>query len=231
MAYAVESRKRKFHRLLESISNNGVAVGARSARTPELAAADMSLSPEKRRRLGAPQTSTSLPPSAKVVAARLVASTSKAADDTTTSTMPTMLGLKINGARYAPSDRSALILRIKTYQSPIGRWARKPAVMNELEFAKNGWVCIGKEEVACVYCHSRMEVPYEAEVQAIDEATPDAGEEEKDGRRELLERLKSRCVRMMHEEHDDGCPWEVKPSTSESLALPSGPHDLTDVLL
>jgi hypothetical protein len=59
--------------------------------------------------------------------------------------------------RYAPSDRGDLLKRLGTFQE-ITSWTPKPERLNEVEWAKRGWVCHGKETVRCLLCHRELVV-------------------------------------------------------------------------
>lgn len=60
-------------------------------------------------------------------------------------------------AKYCPSDREQLLRRLATFQE-ITDWTPKPDRVNEVEWAKRGWVCQGKERVRCVLCHKELVV-------------------------------------------------------------------------
>lgn len=58
-------------------------------------------------------------------------------------------------ARYCPGDREELLKRLATFQE-ITDWTPKPDKVNEIEWAKRGWICQGKEKVRCVLCHKEL---------------------------------------------------------------------------
>ncbi|EXM25201.1 C3HC zinc finger-like-domain-containing protein [Fusarium oxysporum f. sp. albedinis] len=60
-------------------------------------------------------------------------------------------------ARYAPTDRGDLLKRLGTFQE-ITDWTPKPDKVNEIEWAKRGWVCHGKETVRCLLCNRELVV-------------------------------------------------------------------------
>ncbi|KAF4122077.1 Rsm1-like [Geosmithia morbida] len=60
-------------------------------------------------------------------------------------------------ARFCPSDRSELLKRLATFND-ITDWTPKPDRVSEIEWAKRGWVCHGKETVRCVLCHKELVV-------------------------------------------------------------------------
>jgi hypothetical protein len=59
--------------------------------------------------------------------------------------------------KYCPGDRDQLIRRLGTFQE-LTQWTPKPDKVNEIEWAKRGWVCHGKETVQCTLCHKELVV-------------------------------------------------------------------------
>lgn len=59
--------------------------------------------------------------------------------------------------KYCPGDRDQLIRRLATFQE-LTEWAPKPDSVNEIEWAKRGWVCHGKERVKCTLCNREIVV-------------------------------------------------------------------------
>ena len=49
-------------------------------------------------------------------------------------------------------DRVAFLKRLKSY-SNLTDWTPKPARVNEVEWAKRGWVCQRMERVRCCLCN------------------------------------------------------------------------------
>lgn len=54
--------------------------------------------------------------------------------------------------KYAPWDRTEFLKRLKSF-SNITDWTPKPARVNEVEWAKRGWVCQKFERVRCSLCN------------------------------------------------------------------------------
>ncbi len=54
--------------------------------------------------------------------------------------------------KYAPWDRTAFLQRLKTFSNLVD-WTPKPAKVNEVEWAKRGWVCQKLERVRCSLCN------------------------------------------------------------------------------
>lgn len=59
--------------------------------------------------------------------------------------------------KYCPGDREQLVRRLATFQE-LTEWAPKPDPVNEVEWAKRGWVCHGKERVKCTLCSKEVVV-------------------------------------------------------------------------
>lgn len=60
-------------------------------------------------------------------------------------------------AKFCPSDRTELLRRLATFQE-LTDWTPKPDRVSEIEWAKRGWVCAGKERVRCVLCSKELVV-------------------------------------------------------------------------
>lgn len=54
--------------------------------------------------------------------------------------------------KYAPWDRVEFLKRLKSF-SNLTDWTPKPARVNEVEWAKRGWVCQKSERVRCCLCN------------------------------------------------------------------------------
>lgn len=57
--------------------------------------------------------------------------------------------------KYAPWDRAAFLKRLETFRS-VTDWTPKPTRVNEVEWAKRGWICKGWERVRCELCDVEM---------------------------------------------------------------------------
>ncbi|TGZ85186.1 zf-C3HC-domain-containing protein [Ascodesmis nigricans] len=113
---------------------------------------------------------------------------------------------------YAPWDRDAFLARLATFRF-VDKWPAKPTEVNEVAWAKRGWVCIDKDRVRCGACRKEVVVKVELE------------DESEDGK-ELVQRVKAGIV----DEHEDGCLWRQKgcdetiqrlPVTNPALATPA----------
>ncbi|KID93172.1 c3hc zinc finger protein [Metarhizium guizhouense ARSEF 977] len=153
----MNATKRKFKDLLQGLSSPGPT-------SPDKEADKMSSSPrygtgtasndtilQKRRRLGFPEsmTPTLYSPSHTTTFSNVVLrKSSSQLNSKATSHSP---------AKYCPGDRDELLKRLATFQE-ITDWTPKPDKVNEIEWAKRGWICQGKEKVRCVLCHKELVV-------------------------------------------------------------------------
>lgn len=94
---------------------------------------------------------------------------------------------------YAPWDRDAFLDRLKSYRF-VDKWSAKPTVVNEVAWARRGWVCFDKNRVRCNTCRAELLVAVELD----DEQTEDG--------RALVDRYGAMVV----EEHDESCLWRRK---------------------
>ncbi|KAG5943287.1 hypothetical protein E4U53_007069 [Claviceps sorghi] len=152
----MNATKRKFNALLQGLSTPRSSTADRSKD-------DMNASPrygsrpasnddilQKRRRLGFPESTaptlySSLPVTTSFSNVVLRRSATPSSSTAT----------RQASARYCPSDRDELLRRLATFQE-ITDWTPKPDKINEIEWAKRGWICQGKEKVRCVLCHKEL---------------------------------------------------------------------------
>ncbi|PHH76504.1 hypothetical protein CDD83_4242 [Cordyceps sp. RAO-2017] len=59
--------------------------------------------------------------------------------------------------KYCPGDRDQLLRRLATFQE-LTDWTPKPDRVNEVQWAKRGWICQAKETVRCLLCHKELVV-------------------------------------------------------------------------
>jgi hypothetical protein len=67
--------------------------------------------------------------------------------------------------KYAPWDRAAFLERLRTF-SNITDWTPKPAKVNEVEWAKRGWVNKKWERVRCELCN--IEILVKLNIKEVD---------------------------------------------------------------
>lgn len=117
---------------------------------------------------------------------------------------------------FAPWDRGQFLARLKTFRH-VDKWRGKPEKINEVEWAKRGWSCVGKERVGCVAgCGTEVVIMLESsgedkensnERLSGDEENVD---EEDDWREKAQEQLVEKYTDMITSAHDSGCLWQRK---------------------
>lgn len=125
--------------------------------------------------------------------------------------------------KYAPWDREAFLKRLKSF-SNLTDWTPKPARVNEVEWAKRGWVCQKSERVRCCLCNveilvklNRKEV--EGTEQPVYVAERIGGSKssslEEDADSVVEEALVDKYVELIVESHDEGCLWRKRGCDGE----------------
>ena len=100
----------------------------------------------------------------------------------------------------------------------------KPDAINEVQWAKRGWSCVGRETVECMGgCGKRIVVLLEAigNRREIQEERDQAEEDdEEEWREKALEQLVEKYATMIASEHDGGCLWRRKGCDETIQRLP-----------
>lgn len=104
--------------------------------------------------------------------------------------------------KYCPGDRDELIRRLATFQE-LTEWTPKPDKVNEIEWAKRGWVCHGKERVQCTLCHKELVVRTSKEQIDGKEVTVKLGSD-------IEEALVKRFVDLIVDAHQEDCLWRKR---------------------
>lgn len=167
----MNATKRKFNALLQGIGSSPqpASPGPTSPATKVKLAEHESLL-QKRRRLGFPESTA---PSLHSVSLGIPTfGTSSPKSKISVSGKPRESTL----SRYSPGDRDDLLKRLATFQE-ITDWTPKPDRVNEVEWAKRGWVCQGKERVRCLLCHRELVVNLNRKAVAGKEETIQASSE------------------------------------------------------
>jgi hypothetical protein len=124
--------KRKLHNLLESITSSStepsdLLVGGSQSST------DSKTSQAKRPRLDRPTVARS----------DVLQRTTSTLSRPNTATEP-------KGALgFAPWDRTQFLTRLSSFRH-VDKWTAKPRPINEVQWAKRGWSCYGRERVKCI---------------------------------------------------------------------------------
>ncbi len=114
--------------------------------------------------------------------------------------------------RYCPGDRDELLKRLITFQE-LTDWTPKPDRVSEIEWAKRGWVCQGKERLRCTLCSKEIVVKL--------------NKKEVDGKEvpvlvssEIEDALVDKYVELIVSSHQDDCLWRKKGCDDALLRLP-----------
>ncbi|CAG7941706.1 unnamed protein product [Penicillium salamii] len=205
MSYAVESKKRKFHRVLESLSK---------PTTPENAPKQTPVAP------ATAQDRISANLSIKKV--RLTSA--ERANPAVQSSLNKISrpGHRITSANsnkrptFVPWDRERFLERLETFRR-VDRWTSKPAPINEVKWAKHGWICTDAMRVTCVSeCGGAVVVKLPDEIDELDGFDIEKVEE----RNQVRARLVEEYSKMLSASHSDGCPWKNKTCDATIQHLP-----------
>jgi mRNA (guanine-N7-)-methyltransferase len=177
MSYAVESKKRKFHRVLESISKPATPENAPKSSTATPATVKdrlpTNLSSIKKVRLNNNDK-------ADLTSVRNSLSNISRSTNHTSSISPS------KRPTFAPWDRDIFLERLETFRR-VDRWATKPTPINEVQWAKRGWVCKDTSRVGCVSgCGGSVVVKLPDEIDELDGYDADKVQERKEVRKYML---------------------------------------------
>ncbi|KAH0545222.1 hypothetical protein FGG08_000676 [Glutinoglossum americanum] len=206
--------KRKFHNILSSLTGNGSTTSLSGVRQSTNAStttlpADIESRSKKRRVIARPRSE---------IASR--------ADRPKTSDAPAAAATQSSlehkpVPNYAPWDRNQFLQRLKTFRH-VDKWSAKPTAVNEVQWARRGWSCVGKEMVRCVGgCGKEALVKLETErsskIQHMEE-----GENEEDEGWDVGvgEEIVRRYADMIITEHDESCLWRVRGCDETIYRLP-----------
>jgi hypothetical protein len=172
MSYAVETKKRKFHRVLESLTKPSTAEFS-SKKTPatpttarERLPADLSI---KKVRLSSQDESDFAAVGRSILKARASSKESSVSSTTRPS--------------FVPWDRERFLERLETFRR-VDRWSPKPAAISEVEWAKRGWICTDVSRVSCVGgCGGSVVVKLPDELDELDGYDLDKVQERKEVRK------------------------------------------------
>ena len=215
MSYSLETTKRKFHRILDSLANSS------STSLPDPSTVPALVPPSKRARLA--------PRPHSVAASSLRSSLDRARvlrlPSGTTAPAPRRdAPVPIEqDAAFRPWDRAQFLARLKTFSGRADRWAPKSDRIGEVTWAKRGWACVERETVRCAACRRRVHIDLRITVPGRDDAVDEEGAlggEDGDGedwRDAALEGLVQRYERMITDEHGAECFWRTRGCDGERI--------------
>ncbi|KAK1831121.1 NIPA-like protein [Podospora conica] len=125
---------------------------------------------------------------------------------------PSTRGDGTSELKYCPGDRDQLLRRLATFQE-LTDWTPKPERVSEVEWAKRGWTCTGKERVRCALCGRELAVG--------------VNRKEVDGREisvliasEVAEGVVAKYAELIVDGHGEDCLWRKKGCDDSLLRLP-----------
>lgn len=188
MSYALITTKRKFNKILDSISNSS---------NPTLNLRDNQLPAAKKPRLTHP-------------AVFLQSSPNHVLSNTPGTTM-TEDGHKL--PNFAPWDRIQFLQRLETFRH-VDKWMGKPEKVNEVQWARRGWSCIGNERVGCVGgCGMEAVIKLEqvgtVNRERSDEMSADDEDQEK-WREDAQDELCMKYAELIITGHGVNCLWRIR---------------------
>ncbi|EEQ92666.2 uncharacterized protein BDCG_07786 [Blastomyces dermatitidis ER-3] len=206
MSYALATKKRKFHRVLDSLSGANVQ---KPSNADSSTAKDASPTPAKY-------------PTIKKV--RLASSGSVTDSEDmiirpSVSNIPRHSSLSPSSQQrpnFVPWDRERFLERLETFRR-VDRWSPKPAAINEVQWAKRGWSCVDVMRVECVGGCGR------AVVVKLPEEVDDVGDDDTDKiieRREVEARLVEEYSKRIAAGHAERCPWRKSGCDDTIQRLP-----------
>ncbi|KAB8293797.1 hypothetical protein EYC80_009280 [Monilinia laxa] len=104
--------------------------------------------------------------------------------------------------KWAPYDRTEFLKRLKSF-SNLTDWTPKPTRVNEVEWAKRGWVCQKKERVRCCFCNVEILVK-------LNKKEEDGREKEVYIAENIENALVDKYVELIITSHDESCPWRQR---------------------
>ena len=208
MSYALSTTKRKFHRILDSISNtSSTSLAQKNGSNASTTTLPATLeSPAKKIRVARPQSAYA-PSTSQIALAH--AQEIRVSPKSVKLTAPCEEQTK---PYFTPWDRARFLERLKTFRH-VDKWMSKPEKINEVQWAKRGWICVGKERVHCSGCSREVVVQIEgghSGPASVEENDGHDEFEEDDWRAAALEQLVEKYAEMIITEHEEGCLWRVR---------------------
>ncbi|KAL5339418.1 C3HC zinc finger-like-domain-containing protein [Aspergillus crustosus] len=198
MSYALETKKRKFHRVLESLTKPS---GPESS-PHRTSAVPTEQAPSKRLRLNAHD---SILASVRKDALKVACPISRASSVSSQSR-----------PSFVPWDRERFLERLETFRR-VDRWSPKPTAVNEVEWAKRGWVCSDVARVTCMGgCGGSVVVKIPDELDELDGYDTEKIVE----REEVRAKLVQEYANLLVQGHGENCPWRNKGCDATIHRLP-----------
>ncbi|KAF2718000.1 zf-C3HC-domain-containing protein [Polychaeton citri CBS 116435] len=245
MPEALATTKRKFHKLLDSLSSASQSstsphrettenISPRSTKTPSIRPPSIpppsAFRASKRFR---PSTSTRSSNSA------FSSLRSRLDNNASSASLPRKLPANSNLSRsvndaldsktppnFSPWSQESFLARLKTF-SRVSHWHPKPEQLSEVEWAKRGWVCVDVNTVGCRGgCEKRVVVKVEGRGDDDDARVgraegEGAGDDDATDDNEGFEQgLADRYKALMIDGHAESCLWRKTGSKDDIYRLP-----------
>jgi hypothetical protein len=139
-----------------------------------------------------------------------------------TSTTTTTVNANPEFSIYAPWNHEYFIARLKTF-ADVKKWSPKPSGVDEVAWAKRGWINVGLEEVSCRSCGKRLVVKLETNGAHREyQKNTLNGKDETDGQKWWIEEaekgLVERYESLVVEGHSEACLW--RKSSCKGMIVP-----------
>lgn len=194
MSYAIETKKRKFDRTLEALTNaaanspSRTSLNSRNNPSTTSLTADDASDGSKRRRI-APTTRPTL-----------------ATNASTTSLV----------GHYLPTSRPAFLERLETYRHVTQWHVPSTDPINAAAWAKRGWICVDTDTVSCGSCRERVHIDLSLDSELLKPGEKETGDEEDDF--EMAAEVYRGIVKRYQEKiilaHSESCLWRKRGSDS-----------------
>lgn len=207
--YAIETKKRKFDRILETIRDHA------NPRQP---------SPKTPLRDNA--STISFVDQSLVKKRRIDSSTMSYMNSSATSLPKT--------ANYLPASREAFLERLETF-GPITKWhVPSTEEISAVAWAKRGWWCVDTDTVACKACNEQILIKLDAELETAATELAEQQDETEEDDLSVAATLRHRLLvekyyNMIVTAHARSCPWR-KRGCDESIQRISGLLNTTSTL-
>ncbi|KAL7275643.1 hypothetical protein RUND412_001403 [Rhizina undulata] len=207
------STKRKLHNL---INGPGSAVRPAPTPIPEITptAASAPATPKKDDRTKKRKTVDT--PLSHRPSIRAVSPTGSIRSTVSTGSVLTRAAGNEKTPAYAPWDRAAFLERLKTFRF-VDKWSVKPTPVNEVAWAKRGWVCVDKNRVKCGLCSKHVLVKLELDDDLDSESgnviVPELRVSKEDalmGRRDTVKAMIENYENKIVHEHEEACLWKKR---------------------
>jgi C3HC zinc finger-like/Rsm1-like len=199
--YAIETKKRKFDRILDSIQDHSASQS------------NSSIAPRNNNNNNSTISLTANDQSAAAAKKlRLSSGTSQSNNDSTTS----LASQKT--ANYLPTSRQAFLDRLQTF-GPITKWhIASNEVISAAAWARRGWRCVGNDTVSCGACEERLLVKLDKDEGQSTGQPGEAGDaeraqntEDEDNGYAMASEVHAGIVAKYEElitsAHSETCPW------------------------